>query len=153
MPLSRDDLAQRIHEAFDGVPTPNEHDILADEMRAFIDPIELRVALAEKHWSAVPIADLSFHREMISTLGPKGFRAYVAAFLLAALAGDRRSPDVFQFTLLALIPLDESERERTRARLSLLDFRQRAAIVEWIRYFADDDREARRVLETWTTGS
>ena len=147
MPLNRDELLARIRAAFEFMRGPAEDDILAHEMRTFIDPIELRVAIAGKHWSDLEIATLSFHREMISALGPTGFRAYVAAFLVAALAGDRRSPDIYQWTLFALYPHDETEHESTRARLSLLDDAQRDAIGEWLQYFADYDREAARLLD------
>jgi hypothetical protein len=136
-PLSRELLTASIHAAFDDVPVPSADDILAPEMQRSIDPLEMRAALAGKHWSVIPMEDLTFHREAIFALGPVGFPAYIAAFLLAALAEDRMSPDIFDYTLFALYPIDDAEVEVVRRRLSRLTPDQRMAIVEWLRYFAD----------------
>ena len=151
MSLTPHELVRQIHSAFDFVEIPIEDDILTESARNYIDAVEMRVALVGKHWSAIPIDALSFHRSTVAELGPVGLRAYVAAFLVAALSGDRRAPDIYRNTLFAFYALDATDQDLNRTRLSLLDSQQRSAIIEWLRYFADYDLEASRVLDIWTT--
>ena len=149
MSVTVQDLLARIHAAFDAVAIPGPEEILGARARNNIDALELRAVLAGRRWMDVPIQELFYNREPAAELSAVGLRAYLPAFMAAALAGDRRSPAIYQYTLFALYPLDSSEDALARERIALLDPAQRATIVAWLRYFADYDRQARHVLTYW----
>ena len=139
----------RIHAAFDGVAVPPQHQLLAAHARNNLDALELGAALAGKHWTVVPLGDLFYHRESISQLSAIGSRAYIPAFLIAALAGDRHSPDIGEYTLFALYPVRDHQHDLVQNRIAILDQEQRAAIIGWLRHVADYTRSAWPALDYW----
>jgi hypothetical protein len=150
VPLTVPEIETRIRAAFAAVSSPVLDDVLAPDSQRSIDALELRAAFAGLHWSCIPHIELFRHREMIAALGPLGFRAYIAAYLLAAFSKTSHTADLIEYTLFALLPVEDRELDRTRLRLSLLDLAQRAAIEEWLRYFAEHDSYAQRALHAWT---
>ena len=136
-----DTLREQIERAFANIPIPVDPSAMRLPRYTGDDSYEMAAALAGKHWRDVPIEQLFFHRESLATLNAVAYRAYVPAYLIAALASehplDRHGPDLRHYLVGTLLPSDER-----RDRLALLDAAQRAVIVDVLRYLADHWRMA-----------
>lgn len=77
-----------IEAAFGATEVPLAETVLAERYRDAMDPGELLAAFRGKHWRDLGRRDLFLHRESLSALSTRGFRAYVAAYLLASLEGE-----------------------------------------------------------------
>jgi hypothetical protein len=118
------------------------------------DAIELRVAFANRRWTELTTYELFYHREMIMAFSGVGFRAYVAAYLLAALEDhERYAADLRAYLVYNLRPRssDDHHVRTTQERLSQLDPVQRAVIGDVLRWLFDTGRmrDAGEVLADW----
>jgi hypothetical protein len=134
-------IATQVHVAFADVAAPTVDQIgFADY--ASVDAEEMAAAWQGKHWTALTTRDVFVHRESIFALSAVGYRAYVAAFLVAGLSTEVHASDVRGYLLASLRPSERPERtERQRLQQSLLDDEQRAAIVAVLRHFVYAFRE------------
>jgi hypothetical protein len=111
----------------------------------------LLAAFRGKHWRDLGRRDLFLHRESLSTLSARGFRAYIAAYLVASLEGEE-APDLVEYVLFSLHPLSSEARDASEARerLSALDGAQRAAIRSWLGHFEGESTLAAKILQHWS---
>lgn len=147
-------LAAQIQDAFGQVSAPRREEMLHSEYAGNEDAGALVMAFLGKHWAEVPLLDLFWHRESLFMLSPVGYRAYLPAYLSAALAkGEPHNPDVCGYMLYSLRPsrgYSKLRKDTTRERLALLDARQRAAVLAIVRYLADEGAsDAVDVLRGW----
>ena len=143
------EVVARSHAAFERAEVPQQDELLAAHARNNLDALELGAALAGKHWTAVPLGDLFYHRESIIQLSAIGWRAYIAAFLIAALAGDNHSPDIGEHTLSALHPWLDHHHALMQERVAILNDEQRCSIAAWLRYVTGYARSAPPALDYW----
>jgi hypothetical protein len=149
-----DGLRKTIEDAFGSVEVPPAEHVLAERYRESMDPGELLAAFRGKHWRDLSRRDLFIHRESLSALSALGFRAYVAAYLIAALEGDGAA-DLVEYTLFSLRSPSDDERDderdavETRERLAGLDAAQRAAIRSWLQHVEGEHALAAKVLSHW----
>jgi hypothetical protein len=153
--MTKDAIEATIREAFANVTVPPADELLQPTYASNDDAYELRMALAGKQWSEVPIHAVFRHREMIIGLSGVGYQAYVPAVLLGALTEDPQyGGDLRQYLLFGLVPASESDVHvtTTRERLSRLDASQRAAIADVVRYVAETyhSKEAAEILTRWS---
>lgn len=149
-------LEAEIRAAFPDAAPPPADQLIQRVYADSDDAHELRAALAGKRWTEVPIRDLFRHREMVIALGGAGYRAYVPAYLAAALTDDEKyGADLRHYLLFGLRPLSEDavHVQTAEERLSRLDARQRTAIASVLRYLADvwHMKEADEILRDWRT--
>lgn len=151
-------LRAQIHRAFDAVETPARVEDMRLPRYTGDDSYEMAAAFAGKRWSELPIAELFAHRESLATLGAKAYRAYLPAYLLAAIASDdpfdKHGADLRRYLVSTLAHWphqDEHRAAETRERLSLLDAEQRAAVAEVLRYLETKWQlaDAGEILRGW----
>lgn len=146
-----DPVREVIIGAFESVEIPAFEDLLAPRFRNSIDPLEFAAALRGKHWRDLPLRDLLVHRESLATLSGVGYRAYVAAYLLASVADNDDAAELAQYVLFSLQdPTSQPEPDEARSRLALLDSAQRAAIHAWLEHVRPHYRLADAILERWS---
>ena len=140
------ELRAEIEAAFAGTEVPPAEDVLAERYRDAVDPGEMLAVLRGKHWHDLGRRDLFLHRESLSALSARGFRAYVAAYLLASLEERRLRPcdTCVQPPSLS----SPRRRERDEERLSALDDGQRAAIGTGSDFVAETKRA--KILQHWS---
>lgn len=139
-------------EAFGTVEIPQFEDLLAPRFRNSEDPLELAAVLRDKHWRDVAVRDLLRHRESLATLSGIGYRAYIAAYLLASLDEGDDAADLLEYTLFSLGPITEAESDvnEATARLSALDPAQRAAVRGWLEHQQGNHKLAHTLLARWS---
>jgi hypothetical protein len=146
-----------IRRAFANVPLPARIEEMRLPRYTGDDSYEMAIAFLGKRWTEIPIETLFVHRESLGTLAPNAFRAYLPAYLDAALASDdpldKYGPDIRHYLLATLKGWSHQTAERateTRERLSALTADQRAAVAEVLRYLAAKHSEdAAEVLRDW----
>ena len=145
------ELRAEIEAAFGAAEVPPAETVLAEPYRDTVDPGELLAAFRGKHWRDLGRRDLFLHRESLSALSARGFRAYVAAYLLASLEGEE-APDFVEYVLFSLHPLSSEARDasETRERLSALDGAQRAAIRSWLGHLEGESTLAAKIVQHWS---
>jgi hypothetical protein len=145
------ELRAEIEAAFGAAEVPPAETVLAERYRDAVDPGELLAAFRGKHWRDLGRRDLFLHRESLSTLSARGFRAYLAAYLFASLEGEE-APDLVEHVLFSLYPLSSEARDadETRERLSALDGVQREAIRSWLEHFKGESALAAKILQHWS---
>jgi len=139
------ELRAEIEAAFGAAEVPPAETVLAEPYRDAMDPGELLAVFRGKHWRDLGRRDLFLHRESLSALSARGFRAYIAAYLLASLEGEE-APDLVEYVLFSLHPLSSE----TRERLSALDDAQRAAIRSWLGHLEGESTLAAKILRHWS---
>lgn len=133
MDLETLQLAAAIGAAFGGTKAPTKEQLLHPRYASSEDALELREAFAGRSWLELDPAVLFRHREMLVALGGEAFRAFIPAYLVAALADEERTAGDFRHYLVtSLGSLGDSGE-----RLSRLDTRQRDIIARVLRYLAD----------------
>jgi hypothetical protein len=156
--VDREAACADVRRAFANVSAP----VAIEDMRSVRytgdDSYELASALLGKRWTDVPIEVLFRHRESLGTLSAAAYRAYLPAYLLAAIASDdpldRYGPDLRHYLLSTLVQSshDDHRAAEIRERLSLLDADQRVAVAHVLRYLEArwNSFEAGEVLRTWS---
>jgi hypothetical protein len=148
-------LKEQIRRAFEEVEVPPADQILADDFAANDDCCEMAQMLAGKHWTTLLVEDLFYHRESLFALSAVGFRAYVPAYLAAALTSDAQyKSDIHQYLTFALYGLGRRDTAATRQRLSLLNAEQRTAIAALLVHLeienGADDEDIEAIHRHWT---
>ncbi len=150
------DLRTQIEAAFGSVDIPAPEALLLDGYRGSEDALELQAAFAGKHWRALGLKELFYHREMVIALSGLGYQAYLPAYLIAAL--EKNEPygdDLREYLLNGLRPLSDQPRHiaETRARLSALDPAQKAAVAAVLGHLAErwNLAEAEDILKSWNS--
>lgn len=88
-PLS---LRADITRAFASAHVPaRKEQMLAEPYRSNEEAYELAVVLFGRAWDSLSLRELFPHRQMIFALSPEAFRAYLPAYLSAAIAEDSSS--------------------------------------------------------------
>jgi hypothetical protein len=149
---SKEQVIQAIREAFAGVSRENgvtlhETDVIddygTDEARA-----EARKLDTDQTWEQVPNKDIEDPHFSLSFLDPKGFRYYIAPFMIWSI-NEADSSGLDDFTSLHLNSLDEFS-GHAASRLALLNNAQRRAIAMFLLYHSEEDRDsADSVLRFW----
>ena len=162
MQVDKEAVCAQVRRAFASVPLPTRIEDMRLPQFTGDDSYEMATALLGKRWSDVPIEVLFRNRESFGTLSASAYRAYLPAYLLAAIASedplDKYGPDLRHYLLATLLhwPYQTSEHgaAQTRERLSLLDAAQRAAVADVLRYLEVRwySNEASEVLRTWSSG-
>lgn len=135
MQVDLERLRHRIRSAFADVAP--EADIADMRRPAFTgdDSYEMAEAFVGKKWSELAPEALFYHRESLAALNAHAYRAYLAAYLLAAIASpdplDRIGPDLRHYLVASLEPGPD-----TSDRVSQLSAEQRAAVIEVLRALA-----------------
>jgi hypothetical protein len=81
----------------------------------------------------VTLRDLLIHRESLAALSGVGYRAYVAAFLVASAEDTDDAAELVDYVLFSLaVPDTQPEADEARARLAALGPDQRDAIRGWL---------------------
>lgn len=144
------DVRAEIEAAFGDAEVPPTEAVLAAASRDSIDAGELLAAFRGKHWRDLDPREVFIHRESLSSLSARGYRAYVAAYLVGGLAGEY-ADDVAEYAELSLQPLSDEPGARTETdeRLGALDPAQRAAIASWLRLLAPRSDRAAGILASW----
>lgn len=151
---TEESLVLQIKDAFGHVQPPKAEDMLHPMYGFNLDADEMKMAFLGKHWTELSILDVFRHRESVFMLSPIGYRAYLPAYLTCSLTREERyGPDVRGYLLDGLMAQPGSDEVvviTTRERLSILDEKQRAAVVSVLRYLADEwTTEAIDVLRQW----
>lgn len=151
-----EDLRDQVRRAFEHVGYPaTVADMLAAPYSSD-DAYEMAAAFHGKRWDAVAIHDLFIHREMLFTLSPAAFVAYLPAYLVASLASDdpndKYGADVASYMIAALggtRDKSETRASTSAARLGALTKAQREAAIEVVKYQQErwDAHNAQRALE------
>lgn len=157
MTPTKEALEATIEAAFGDVPPPPADQLVQPAYASSEDAYEMRTAFAGKRWTELPIRELFRHREMVVALSGAGYRAYVAAYLKAALTDDETyGADLRHYLLYGLRPLsdDPVHVQTAEERLSLLGAPQRAAIAAVLRHLAEVWRmkDAEEILRDWRSG-
>ena len=132
MQVDLEALRDRIRSAFANVAP--ETNIAEMRRPAFTgdDSYELAEAFVGKKWSELTPETLFYHRESLAALNAHAYRAYVAAYLLAAIASqdplDRIGPDLRHYLVASLEPGPDAVE-----RVSQLSAEQRAVVIEVLR--------------------
>lgn len=163
MSLTEDKVAVRdaILRAFEKVDPPARIDGMRFSRYTDDDSYEMAAAFVGKRWAEIPIKTLFYHREMLATLAPEAYRAYLPAYLDAVVRSDdpldKYSADL-RFYLLSTLkhwPHQKGEERglETHARLAALDTSQRAAVVAVLRYLSAhwSSEDVSELLREWTT--
>jgi hypothetical protein len=161
--LTKNELRERIHCAFDGVPMPEQvEEMLMEPYKNSEDAHEMAKAFFGKPWTSVPTLDLFRHREMLMTLSAVAYRAYLPAYLMACLETedwlDKHGADIRGYLVSGLRVWphqNELTAQTTPERLSLLQPAQRAVVACVLRYLETRWRmkEAGEVLREWQANS
>lgn len=136
------ELRSEVHQAFDGVAYPTIiTDMLAEPYRGNDDAHEMAAAFLGKPWATIAIQELFRHREMLFTLAPAAYVAYLPAYLTACLATedpfDKYSADLREYLLDTLVIAESASQERsttTKARLAALTAAQRTVTLEVVKH-------------------
>lgn len=137
-----DNLRSEVHQAFDGVTYPTTvADMLAEPYRGNDDAHEMAVAFLGKPWATIAIQELFRHREMLFTLTPASYVAYLPAYLIACLSIEDPlniyGADLREYLLDTLIIAENASQERsttTKARLAALTTAQRTVAAEVVKH-------------------
>ncbi len=115
--------------------------MLAEPYRGNDDAHEMAVAFLGKPWTTVAVQELFRHREMLFTLTPAAYVAYLPAYLIACLSTedplDTYGADLREYLLDTLIIAEGASQERsttTEARLAALTAAQRTVAVEVVKH-------------------
>jgi len=157
----KESVRASIRRAFANVPQPSRIEDMRFPRYTGDDSYEMAVALLGKRWTDIPIETLFFHRESLGTLAPVAYRAYLPAYLDAAIASDdpldKYSADICHYLLATMKhwshQTDPLRGDETRARLQALDEAQRAAVIDVLRYLSArwHMEDASEVLREWTS--
>jgi hypothetical protein len=135
----RDEIGNAFAKAKVTVNRPAE--LLAAPYHTNEDAYELATALNGKAWRDVPVLDLFRHRQMLFALTPEAYRAYLPAYLMAAIeADDKYGADIREYLLFSLTPGPAASPDltsSTTARLAALDRAQRAAAWKVVAYLKE----------------
>ena len=135
----RDEIENAFANAAVTVNKPAE--LLAAPYHTNEDAYELAAALNGKAWRDVPALDLFRHRQMLFALSPEAYRAYVPAYLAAAIeANDKYGADIREYLLFSLTTGPTASRDRTSttaAHLAALDSAQRAVARKVVAYLKE----------------
>lgn len=142
MQLDQEATRARIRRAFANVPVPTRIEDMRLSRYTGDDSFEMAAALVGKKWTELPVDLLFVHRESLHALGGAAYRAYLPAYLDAAIAADdpmdKYGADLRHYLLACLEhwphQKDEHRGAETRERLALLDPDQRAAVADVLRY-------------------
>ena len=137
-----DNLRSEVHQAFDEVTYPTTvADMLAEPYRGNDDAHEMAVAFLGKPWATIATQELFRHREMLFTLTPAAYVAYLPAYLIACLATedplDTYGADLREYLLDTLVIAENASQERsatTKARLAALTTAQRTVVADVVRH-------------------
>ena len=158
MQVDKEAVRASVRRAFANVPLPNRIEDMRLERYTGDDSYEMAEAFLGKCWSDIPLETLFRHRESLGTLAPTAYRAYLPAYLDAALASDdpldKYGPDIRHYMLATLKHWSHQGDERaagTRERLSTLDPDQRAAVADVLEYLSAKwhAEDASEVLRDW----
>jgi hypothetical protein len=151
------EIRKRVEAAFADVVPPEKGEILLPRFRNSEDALETAAAFAGRRWSELSVDELATHRESLIVLGAEAYRAWIPAYLAAALGPDPLAGELSAFAISSLRPLSSKDRDvrEAKERTSLLDPAQRAAIGEVLRWLADerDIALAKELLPAWVSGS
>jgi hypothetical protein len=140
-------LAAAVGVAFADVVPPTKDQVLHPSYTNSEDALELRETFGARHWLELESSELFRHREMLVALSGEAYRAFVAAYLVAALGDDESTAGDFRHYLVtSLGPIGASNE-----RLSRLDATQRNVIADVLRYLAESRsmRLAAEQLAVW----
>lgn len=159
MPVDKDAVRKLVHDAFDSVAVPMEIEGMRLPRYTGEDSYEMVAALVKRKWSQIPVKELFYHRESLVTLSAAGFRAYLPAYLLAAIESDdpldKYGADIRHYLLASLKhwphQTDKHRTAETAERLSLLDGRQRAAVAATLELLVSqwESADASELLRDW----
>jgi hypothetical protein len=115
--------------------------MLAEPYRGNDDAHEMAVAFLGKPWATIAIQELFRHREMLFTLAPAAYVAYLPAYLIACLSTedplDTYGADLREYLLDTLVIAEGASQERsttTKARLAALTAAQRTVAAEVVKH-------------------
>ncbi len=158
-PLDKEHVRAEIRAAFAIVEAPTAvPEMLYEAYRTSEDAWEMAASFAGRPWADLAVRELFYHREMLIALSPPAYRAYLPAYLDAAVAsdeaGDKYGPDLREYLLSTLKVWPHQSAyvaAATPERLATLDVRQRAAVEQVLRYLVArwDARDAAEVLAAW----
>jgi hypothetical protein len=101
----------------------------------------MAIAFLGKSWTTIAIQELFRHREMLFTLTPAAYVAYLPAYLIACLSTedplDTYGADLREYLLDTLVIAEGASQERsttTKARLAALTAAQRTAVTEVVKH-------------------
>lgn len=152
-------LRADVGDAFKDVPRPAKlADMLSDPYASNEDAHQMAAAFFRQPWGDTPVLELFRHRQMLFALSPNGFRAFLPAYLVAAINEDedcaKYAPDIREHLVHSLWPVGGSDEivSTTNARLVALSPAQRAATLAVLKYLGArwnmrDVVEAVRALE------
>ncbi|MEP6864857.1 MAG: hypothetical protein ABJE66_29830 [Deltaproteobacteria bacterium] len=132
MQVELEHVRDQVRSAFADVAP--ETDIAKMRRPAFTgdDSYEMAQAFVGKKWSELAADALFYHRESLAALNANAYRAYIAAYLLAAIGSldplDRIGPDLRHYLVASLEPGPDAV-----DRVSKLSSAQRAAVVGVLR--------------------
>ena len=133
MPLTKQEVASRIREAFRGVTLGSGVGLLEGQALDDYEDESTRKAYREqdeKHdWSRIPIEALNRCNSSLSFFDAEGMRFHLPAFMIAELNGDLDIGSVFRLT-----HLDEYK----KGQLAALSSDQRKAVREFLVFLRDD---------------
>jgi hypothetical protein len=115
--------------------------MLAEPYRGNDDAHEMAVAFLGTPWATIATQELFRHREMLFTLTPAAYVAYLPAYLIACLSTedpfDIYGADLREYLLGTLVIAEGASQERsitTKARLAALTAAQRTVVAEVVKY-------------------
>ena len=158
MQVDKEALRASIRGAFANVPSPTRIEDMRFARSTGDDSYEMAVAFLGKQWTDIPIELLFRHRESLGSLSPAAYRAYLPAYLDAAIASDdpldRYGPDIRHYLLATLKHWPHQPDDRAaeaRERRSALGPDQRAAVAEVLGYLSTQwhAEDAVDVLRDW----
>lgn len=158
-PLEKEQVRDEIRAAFASVEPPTAvPDMLFEQYRSSEDAWEMAAAFVGQRWTDLPVSELFRHREMLITLSPPAYRAYLPAYLDAAItsdgATDTYGADIREYLLSTLKVWPHQSAyvaAATPQRLAALDEQQRAAVENVLRYLVWrwESKDAAEVLAAW----
>ena len=158
-PLDKEQVRAEIRAAFATVEAPTAvPDMLYERYRSSEDAWEMAAAFAGRRWADLAVRELFYHREMLNTLSPPAYRAYLPAYLDAAVASDEAAdkygPDIREYLLSTLKVWPHQSAyvaTATPERVAALDDHQRDAVEQVLRYLVArwDSKDAAEVLAAW----
>lgn len=131
--MDRKTLLKRIHKAFGGVPT-----LQGDALCGFenYDTEDIVRDFAGKHWSELGEAAIRHNRQALPLLSPRGFQAYLPAFLAGCLSSSDESwrRELVTFTLMGLAPVPRvsGSAKRFAERVAALSDDQRDVVAAFL---------------------
>src|SRR5690349_10932784 len=134
--MSADTLSKAICEAFADSRKPDPAEIVRN---LHLEGEEIRDAFRDQTWTELTVPFLTYHRQAVFFFTPEAWAYFVPAYMQAVVNRYEETDTMVNELLATIRPSNDVQSEvQRRARLKALSAAQRAVLVKFVDWVADE---------------